>query len=241
MSHLILVRHGESRWNLTNRFTGWVDVPLSQRGVEEAIICAKKLEKIRIHHGFTSNLERAHETLTLILSRQKLTGIFLHPNENKQEWYSCEHHSEKTDILVHNTSLLNERYYGQLQGLDKDFARKKFGERSVLSWRRSYTVRPPGGESLVDVYKRVIPFFNKRIVPHLKDGKNVIVSAHGNSLRVLLKYLEKIPVSDLPNLDLPPAIPLIYKYREGVYKRTSGKLKYTRPLDWDCEDCAVRL
>lgn len=232
-ARLILVRHGESRWNLVNRFTGWVDVPLSQRGVEEALACATKLQDIHIDHACTSKLERAHETLSLILSRQELTGIYLHAGEKKQMWYSCEHHSEKTEILVHTTSLLNERYYGHLQGLDKDHARKQFGEDAVLQWRRSYDSRPPGGESLADVYKRTIPFFLKRIVPFLDDRKNIIIASHGNTLRAILKYLEKIPNTDLPYLNLIPGEPIIYAYQRKKFGRLSGELPFDRPMLWD--------
>lgn len=233
MSALIFVRHGESRWNLVNRFTGWVDVPLSQQGVEEAMLTAQKLKDVSIHHAFTSKLVRAQETLTIILAGQQKTGIFLHPGEKKQEWYSCEHHSEETDILTHTTSLLNERYYGRLQGLNKDTAREQFGADQVMAWRRGYTAKPPGGESLEDVYKRVIPFFIKRVTPLLKRERNVIIASHGNTMRVILKYLEKIPSEHLPHLNLLFGEPMTYAYLDGTFSRLGGPLTFDRPMQWD--------
>jgi 2,3-bisphosphoglycerate-dependent phosphoglycerate mutase len=230
MSSLILVRHGESQWNLSNRFTGWVDIPLSQRGVEEALACAQKLEKVNINHAFTSCLERAHETLTIILSRQKKNSIFLHPGDKKQDWYSCDHHSEQTDILIHTTRLLNERYYGLLQGLNKDKARQQFGENQVTAWRRGYDQRPPGGESLEDVYKRVIPFFLKRVVPLLKNGRNVIVSTHGNTMRVIVKYIEKIPIEQVPHLNLLFGEPITYDYVDATFSRLNDSLTFDRSM-----------
>ena len=233
MSYLILLRHGESRWNLSNKFTGWVDVPLSAHGVDEALESAQQLGDMKIHVAFASRLERAHETLTIVLSQQEKTGIFLHNGEKKEEWYSFDDHTEKNEILVHTTSILNERYYGKLQGMDKNEARKKFGEKKVLEWRRSYDMRPPGGESLEDVYKRVIPFFDEKIVPFLKLKKNVLLSSHGNTMRVILKYIEQINSDQLLRLDLPSGELLIYSYEKGKFSREDGQpLRYTRPLFW---------
>lgn len=235
MSYLILVRHGESRWNLANKFTGWVDVPLSKNGVKEALVTAKNLKGVKIQHAFTSNLERARQTLTIILSRQELTGIFLHLDEKKKNWYTCEHHSEKTDILTHTTSLLNERYYGILQGLNKDYVRKKYGEKQVMMWRRGYNIKPPGGESLKDVYRRAVPFFIKRAIPLLKNGKNVIIVSHGNVMRVILKYIDNIPHEHLPHLDLPSGKPIIYRYDKKGFSHRDGLFGFNRPLLWDHE------
>lgn len=233
MPHLILVRHGESRWNVENRFTGWADVPLSKRGVEEAVESSRKLKDITIHHAFTSSLERAHETLTIILSQQKLTGIFLHLEQRKQKWYSCKNCPGKTDILAHTTSLLNERYYGTIQGMDKNAVRRKYGKEKVFEWRRSYMAKPPGGESLYDVYRRVIPFFVKRIIPLLKKNKNVIISSHGNTLRAILKYIEEINISQVPHIDLPFAEPIIYAYRRNAFEKKIGSLQFSRPVFWE--------
>lgn len=236
MAKLILVRHGESAWNNANRFTGWVDIPLTELGIKEAELAAQKLKSTKINHAFVSHLTRAQETLNIILSSQKLTGLFLHPGEKKKNWYTCEYHSEKTEILTHVTNLLNERYYGELQGLYKDQTREKYGEKKVLEWRRGYDARPPGGESLKDVYKRTIPFFIKRVIPLLKDGKNVIISSHGNTLRAVIKYLDKISAEELPMLDLPPAMPIFYDYSGGRFHRIS-KLAFNRPTAWKCSNC----
>jgi len=234
MSQLILVRHGESRWNSTGRFTGWVDVPLNEQGIKESLAAANRLRKIPLHVGFVSKLKRAQDTLNMILAHQQRTGIFLHTGEKKQEWYSCDHHTQKSEILVHTTTLLNERYYGDLQGLYKQDVRKQYGEAQVIAWRRGYRECPPGGgESLHDVYKRVVPFFLKNIVPNLQDGKNVIVASHGNTIRVIVKYLEKISTEQLPNINLPFGEPLLYEYRNGVLRRRSkGSITYDRPLMW---------
>jgi 2,3-bisphosphoglycerate-dependent phosphoglycerate mutase len=236
MPKLILVRHGESVWNKTNRFTGWVDIPLTENGILEAMKTAKELKGIKINHAFVSNLVRAQETLHIILSSQKLTGLFLHPGEKKDNWYTCMHHSERTEILTHVTNLLNERYYGVLQGLDKDAVRKKYGEKKVTAWRRSYDVRPPGGESLQDVYKRVVPFFIKRVIPLLREDKNVIISSHGNTLRAIIKYLDAISSDKVTNLNLSPAIPIVYRYNKNTFLRMSP-LGFDRPTMWTCKKC----
>ena len=172
----------------------------------------------------------------MILAHQQRTGIFLHTGEKKQEWYSCDHHTEKSEILVHTTSLLNERYYGALQGLYKQDVRKQYGDEQVIAWRRGYAMRPPGGESLDDVYKRVIPFFLKNIVPRLQEGKNVIVASHGNTIRVIIKYMEKISIEQLPNLNLPFGEPLVYDYRNGsLHRKNKGSITYDRPLMWSTQ------
>ncbi len=191
------------------------------------------MKKTPIHVGFVSKLKRAQDTLNIILAHQKRNGIFLHTGEKKQEWYSCDHHTEKSEILVHTTSLLNERYYGTLQGLYKDDVRKQYGNDQVLAWRRSYVVRPPGGESLYDVYKRVVPFFLKHIIPNLKDKKNVIVASHGNTIRAIVKYLEKISAQQIPFINLPFGEPLLFTYRNGSLRRQNTvSITYDRPLMW---------
>src|SRR3989339_1605470 len=160
MGTLILLRHGQSQWNLENRFAGWTDIPLTDRGRQDAAACAKVLKKFRFDRAFTSRLLRATQTLDVVLKELKQTAI---PIE-------CD-------------SALNERHYGDLQGLNKAETAKKFGDRQVHIWRRSYDIAPPGGESLKDTAARTLPYFEKKIVPDLKAGKNILVSAHGNSLR----------------------------------------------------------
>ncbi|MDP2656212.1 MAG: histidine phosphatase family protein [bacterium] len=232
MSYLILVRHGQSRWNLSNRFTGWVDVTLSQKGVQEAMDCAKKLKHLTIHQGFTSHLERAQDTLNIILAEQEKGAIFLHPTDKKKKRFLFADNIARDEILVNATSLLNERYYGELQGMRKDVASKKFGKKKVLAWRRGYTDRPPGGESLKDVYGRVIPFFRKRITPLLKERKNIIIASHGNTMRAIIKYIENISSKDIPNLDFDWGEPIIYNFHNKEFQKLDGNLKFQRSVYW---------
>lgn len=219
MSLLILVRHGESVWNKKNIFTGWVDVPLSEKGIKEAITTGKKLSKINIDVAFTSKLERAQETLLLILAFQKKTGIFLHKGKKRNQWSLHPKQFDFNEIPIYSDEAINERYYGKLQGMNKDEARKKYGEEQVFLWRRSYGVCPPQGECLKDVVKRSIPYFEKEIIPHLKKGKNVIVSAHGNSLRGIIKYIENISDEKITLLELPTGKPIFYEYSKNKLVR----------------------
>lgn len=187
MPLLVLVRHGQSVWNLENRFTGEVDVALTPLGREEARTAGKKLTGISFFRCFTSVLQRAEETLTLILEESG------HPN-----------------LPVTRNKALNERNYGQLQGLNKAETAKKYGEHQVVVWRRSYAVRPPGGESLEDTAARVIPYYKKAIEPLLSQGENILIVAHGNSLRSLMMYLEHISEEKIADVDLPTGIPREY-------------------------------
>jgi len=233
MGYLILVRHGESRWNLDNVFTGWVDVPLSDTGIYEAMIAADKLQNLKLDVAFTSKLTRAHETLLIILAKQKKTGIFLHDKKKHKNWALHPNVvNEKKEIPVYSSDKINERFYGSLQGMNKDKARKEFGEDKVFQWRRSFNIRPPKGESLKDVCKRSIPYFKKEIMKEVKKGKNVIVSAHGNSLRSIMKYLDKISDKDIPHLELPTGKPIIYKYSRGKLIKENHKHSFTKSVDW---------
>ncbi len=229
MRYLVIVRHGESRWNLSNRFTGWVDVPLSTKGIQEALKAAKVLEGLTIHRAFTSELERAQETLMLILSKQNYTGIFLHQSKKRHQW--SKHKSDKKEIPIHSSDALNERYYGKLQGMDKDAVRRKYGEEKVFSWRRSWTGKPPGGESLKECYKRSVKYFTKKIHP-CTGKENILLVAHGNSLRAIVKYIEGISDEDIPHLNLPTGMPIVYKCVKGKLIRLKGKISYDRPLCW---------
>ncbi|WMW24962.1 2,3-bisphosphoglycerate-dependent phosphoglycerate mutase [Methanolobus sediminis] len=217
MNYLILVRHGQSRWNLENRFTGWVDVPLSEKGIKEAMDCAVELENVEIDVAFTSKLIRAQETLFLILAKQKKSGIFLHESTKRKEWSLHPVRFEDNEIPVFSSDALNERFYGDLQGQNKQEARETFGEEQVFIWRRSYDIRPPGGESLKDTYERTIPYFIEAIIPQLENGKNVIVSAHGNSLRSVIKYIENISDEDIPKLELETGKPVFYSFNNGKF------------------------
>lgn len=202
MSYLVLVRHGESQWNLENRFTGWVDVPLSPKGVGEAAAAGDRLKKENIHFdvAYTSLLQRAQNTLKLILEKLGQSGI-----------------------PVHKDQALNERHYGDLQGLDKAETAKKFGDEQVKIWRRSYDIAPPKGESLKDTAARTLPYFEKHILAELKNGQNVIVAAHGNSLRSIVMDIEKLTKEQVLELNLATAVPLIYQMDTNL-KVTSKKL-----------------
>lgn len=188
MARLILLRHGESQWNLENRFTGWVDVPLSPRGIQEAKDAGEKLRSFTFDRAFTSVLARANETLRLALEAIGQTGI-----------------------PIEKDKALNERMYGELQGLNKDETVKKYGEAQVKIWRRSYDVRPPGGESLKDTAERVLPYYEQTITPYLLKGDTILVAAHGNSLRALIMELEQLSLEQVLELNVPTGAPLLYE------------------------------
>jgi len=231
MGYLVLVRHGESFWNMSNKFTGWVDVPLSEKGIFEALVTAEELQGFGIDIAFTSTLVRGRETLLLILAKQDYTGIFLHTDARHRLRGLHPRKLEKKEIPIHSSYKLNERFYGSLQGMNKDAARKKFGEAKVFTWRRSWDVKPPKGESLKDTYIRAIPYFKKTIMTHIRKGKNVLVSAHGNSLRAIIKYIDSIPDEKIPYLELPTGKPFIYKYRRGKLVKDMEH-RFTRPIHW---------
>jgi len=189
MARLILLRHGESQWNLENRFTGWVDVPLSPRGIQEAKDAGVKLRSFTFDRAFTSVLARAIETLRLTLETIGQTGI-----------------------PIEKDKALNERMYGELQGLNKDETVKKYGEAQVKIWRRSYDVPPPGGESLKDTAERVLPYYEHTIKPYLLKGETILVAAHGNSLRALIMELEQLSREQVLELNIPTGAPLLYEF-----------------------------
>ncbi|MGB9743220.1 MAG: histidine phosphatase family protein [Minisyncoccales bacterium] len=206
MPKLILVRHLQSQWNLENRFTGWVDVPLSRVGLRETKKVAQQLKGKKIDVIYTSPLIRNKMTVLKILENldKKKYPLFIHLKGRMKEWGHF-HKINKNYWPVYVSESLNERYYGQLQGLNKAQMMKKYGQEKVQLWRRSFTVRPPGGESLKDTYQRVIPFYRQYIEKDLKKGKNVLVVASHNSLRALVKYLEKVPDEAIPQLEIPYA------------------------------------
>lgn len=188
MSRLVLIRHGESQWNLENRFTGWVDVPLSPKGIEEAKAAGKKLAEFKFNRAFSSVLARANETLRLVLES-----------------------IGQTTIPIEKDKALNERMYGELQGLNKSETAKKFGDEQVKIWRRSYDVRPPGGESLKDTAERVLPYYDSRIKPYVLKGETILIAAHGNSLRALVMQLEHLTREQVLELNIPTGAPLLYE------------------------------
>ncbi|MBL7573688.1 2,3-diphosphoglycerate-dependent phosphoglycerate mutase [Staphylococcus saccharolyticus] len=220
MPNLILCRHGQSEWNAKNLFTGWADVKLSEQGIEEAQTAGKKIyeNKIEIDVAYTSLLTRALETTQYILAG------------SEQQW-----------IPVNKSWRLNERHYGGLQGLNKDDAREKWGEEQVHQWRRSYDVQPPKeseeqreeylnnrryqhldkrmmpySESLKDTLARVVPIWTDRISQHLLDGETVLVSAHGNSIRALIKYLENLSEEEIVGYEIKTGAPLVYELTDDL-------------------------
>ena len=189
MALLVLVRHGESQWNLENRFTGWIDIPLTEKGREEARRAAEKIRDIHFDRAYTSVLQRATESLDIILQVIGQQGI-----------------------PVAYDRALNERHYGDLQGLNKAETAEKFGKKQVHLWRRSYDVAPPGGESLKDTAARTLPYFEAHILPDLHAGKNVLVSAHGNSLRSIVMQLDQLTREQVIELNLATGVPIVYKF-----------------------------
>jgi 2,3-bisphosphoglycerate-dependent phosphoglycerate mutase len=212
LAKLILLRHGQSIWNKKNLFTGWVDIPMSEEGNAEAIAAGKKIENIPIDVIFTSTLIRAQMTLCLALLHHKSGKIPVFQHEGKLgEWGKV--HSEQAQsslIPVHTAWELNERMYGELQGLNKLETAKKYGEEQVQKWRRSFAIRPPNGESLEMTAQRTLPYFKSKIMPHLKKGENVLVSAHGNSLRSIVMHLQNLSPDEVVQLEIATGDPLIY-------------------------------
>ncbi|MCW5941273.1 MAG: 2,3-bisphosphoglycerate-dependent phosphoglycerate mutase [Fimbriimonadaceae bacterium] len=186
MPRLVLVRHGQSLWNLENRFTGWVDVPLTEQGEEEARRAGERLIGMEFDVAYTSALTRAQETLRLILETM---GV---------------------QVPIIRDQALNERHYGDLQGLNKDDMRKKFGEEQVKLWRRSYDVPPPNGEALKDTAARTLPFFERAILGDIRQGKTILVVAHGNSNRSIVMALDKLTEQQVIELNLETGVPLVY-------------------------------
>ena len=187
MAQLVIFRHGQSVWNLENKFTGWIDVELSEKGIQEAKSAGLKINGLTFDYAYASDLKRAQNTLTLAL---QTAG-----------------HPPVTPVYH---QALNERMYGDLQGLDKNETAKKYGDEQVKIWRRSYDIPPPNGESLKDTAARVIPYFESEIVPKLKAGKNVVIAAHGNSLRALIMYLEKMTPEQILEFEIGTAQPRLY-------------------------------
>ncbi len=213
MGTLVLIRHGQSQWNLENRFTGWVDIPLTDAGREEARRGAILIRGIRFDRAFTSALVRAQETLTIVLETIGQTAI---PIERDQ--------------------ALNERHYGALQGLNKEETAKKYGDQQVHIWRRSYDIAPPKektswnpdgiSESLKDTAARTLPYFNEKILPLVKDGQRILVVAHGNSLRAIVMDLDHLTKEQVLELNIATGAPIIYEIDSSgnVLKKTVTEL-----------------
>jgi 2,3-bisphosphoglycerate-dependent phosphoglycerate mutase len=189
---LVLVRHGQSEWNLKNLFTGWKDPGLTEKGVEEAKAAGRilKAKGLRFDRAFTSDLVRAQHTLKLLLAEFDASGV---PTERN--------------------FALNERDYGELSGLNKDDARAKWGDEQVHIWRRSYEIQPPGGESLRDTVARVLPYYCQTILPAVLAGERVVVVAHGNSLRSLAMVLDELTPQTIPSMELATGVPMVYRLK----------------------------
>ena len=199
MSKLIILRHGESEWNKLNLFTGWEDVNLTDQGKVEAKLAAFAIQNLRVdvNHAYTSALKRASKTLEIVL------------------------YVLKKDIPIISDQALNERNYGSLTGMNKDEARNKWGDEQVKLWRRSYDIAPENGESLKDTCNRTIPYFKKNILPKLHDGENVIITAHGNSLRSIIMHVEDLSEEAIVNVEITTGIPIVYEYEnKKVIKKT---------------------
>ncbi|MAV84050.1 MAG: 2,3-bisphosphoglycerate-dependent phosphoglycerate mutase [Gammaproteobacteria bacterium] len=195
---LVLVRHGQSIWNEKNLFTGWKDIGLTKKGINEAKSVGEQIKRIgtKFDAMYTSSLVRAQKTGEIIL----------------------ECISQKEIEIISDQSL-NERNYGELTGLNKDQAKRDFGESQVQIWRRSYDIPPPNGESLKDTYERVVPYFIKIILPRLLHGENILITAHGNSLRSLVKYLEKISEDEIVKLEIATGEPIFYELIDEKVQR----------------------
>ena len=200
-NYLVLVRHGQSEWNAKNLFTGWKDPALTEKGTAEAIRAGKHLKSLGLSFDvmYTSALVRAQLTGKIMLDELG-----------------------QSDLETIEDKALNERDYGELTGLNKDEARENFGIEQVQVWRRSYDIPPPGGESLKDTFNRVIPYFENKIQPLMKD-KNVLISAHGNSLRALVKYLDDISEADIIKLEIGTGEPIVYKFTDGKFIKESHR------------------
>ncbi|MBN55788.1 MAG: 2,3-bisphosphoglycerate-dependent phosphoglycerate mutase [Euryarchaeota archaeon] len=198
MADLILIRHGQSIWNAANRFTGWTDVDLSEKGVLEAEQAGRDLSERRIDVVHTSDLIRSQRTADIIMELNECSD----GAETRRDW------------------RLNERNYGSLQGLNKAETAEKHGAEQVQIWRRSYDVAPPDGESLEMTARRTIPYFIEEILPDLEAGKNVLVSAHGNSLRSIVMHIEGISAEEIVSLEIPTGVPMPYIFEDGEIKRS---------------------
>jgi 2,3-bisphosphoglycerate-dependent phosphoglycerate mutase len=219
MAKLFLLRHLKSQWNLENRFSGWVDMPISKEGADQAADVANKIKGNNFNVIYSSALVRNIQTVIKILKNLgDKYPIFIHRDGGKmQKWGGFE--GEGNYIPVYTTEKLNERSYGILQGLDKEEMKKKYGEKQVHLWRRSYNEAPPKGESLKDVCKRVTPFYKKFIESDLEGGKDVLVVASHNSLRAIVKYIENISDDKIIDLELPFGALIKYEFDGNNYKK----------------------
>ncbi len=225
MATLILLRHGQSVWNKKNVFTGWVDVPLSLEGITEAINAGKIIADIEFDVVYTSVQIRAIETAMIALAENKSekTPAVIHNEGKMADWTTIYSESMNQSIIpVYRDWHLNERYYGELQGKNKAETASLYGNEQVHQWRRSYDIAPPEGECLKDTAERTIPFFEENILSKLQEGKNVLVSAHGNSLRSIVMFIEKLTQEEVLNLEIPTGVPIFYKLKDNKLVKTNN-------------------
>ena len=197
MVTLVLIRHGQSLWNAENRFTGWTDIDLSKKGEKEAKEAGEKLENVAFDVVHTSALMRAQRTAEIIIKHNKISK----------------------DIPTYKDERLNERHYGSLQGLNKTETAEKYGAEQVHIWRRSFDISPPDGESLKMTAERTLPYFKEDVLEHLDEGKNVLISAHGNSLRSIVMYIENISKEDIVKLEIQTGVPRTYEYENNAFTK----------------------
>lgn len=220
---LILMRHGQSAWNQKNLFTGWVDIPMDEVGVQESIEGGKKIRDIPVDVIYTSTLVRAQTTVVLAMMHHASGKIpvFQHPGEGRlAEWSHINSDATREGTIpVFAAWELNERMYGDLQGLNKAETAKKYGDEQVRIWRRSFDVAPPNGESLKMTAARTIPYFQKQIVPHLQKGESAFVVAHGNSLRSIVMHLEGLSNEEVLNLEIATGAHRVYTYEKGKWTK----------------------
>jgi|TARA_B100001094_G_scaffold46963_1_gene42178 2,3-bisphosphoglycerate-dependent phosphoglycerate mutase len=194
---LVLIRHGQSLWNAENRFTGWTDIDLSKKGENEAKAAGEKLENVSFDVVHTSALMRAQRTAEIII----------------------KHNKKSQDIPTYKDERLNERHYGSLQGLNKTETAEKYGAEQVHIWRRSFDISPPDGESLKMTAERTLPYFKDDVLKHLNEGKNVLISAHGNSLRSIVMHIEDISKEDIVKLEIQTGVPRTYEYKDNIFTK----------------------
>ncbi|PHQ80149.1 MAG: phosphoglycerate mutase [Coxiella sp. (in: Bacteria)] len=223
MPKLILLRHGQSQWNKANLFTGWVDVPLTTEGIAEAVAAGKTIAEIPIDCIYTSLLVRAQMTALLAMNEHNSgkTPILIHQEKGRmKEWSAIHSEATKDNCLpMHLDWRLNERYYGELQGANKQETRDKYGDEQVKIWRRSYDVPPPGGESLAMTAERTLPCLRDHITPELEQGHTVLVAAHGNSLRSIAMEIEGLTKEEVLELEIGTGQPIIYEYADATFTK----------------------
>jgi 2,3-bisphosphoglycerate-dependent phosphoglycerate mutase len=218
VSRLFLVRHGQSVWNLQNRFTGWVDVSLSRQGVIEAQQAAAWLIDEAFDVAFTSTLLRAQDSLYEILRQNRHCAQYARVHEQSSEWYEhfASDEGDANELKIFVSEKLNERYYGDLQGLNKDWASQRYGAEQVHLWRRSYDIPPPNGESLQMTAARTLPYYQERIVPHLQNDESVLISAHGNSLRSIIMHIENMTPQQIIDYEMATGAPHLYTFDDNL-------------------------